>query len=162
MPDKQTPEETAIWQKRLASQANNRAWALADATVRTEEDDEEMLQASHAAMYLWNIAGNEGNKAHAAQLLAHVCALLKLPDPAKHYLRKSQPYFLDRECEIWELAFAHAVAANVSAAAGESEGHLTHYREAQRLVAALPDREDQDILAKTMSIIPKPTQNSAA
>ena len=42
-------EETALWQRRLASQANNRAWALADAPLRTPEEDEEMLQAAHAA-----------------------------------------------------------------------------------------------------------------
>mgnify|MGYP001347608528 CR=1 FL=1 len=50
MSDKPTPEETAIWQRRLAGQANNRAWALAEALTRTAEEDEEMLQAAHAAM----------------------------------------------------------------------------------------------------------------
>ena len=157
MPEKPTPEEVAIWQTRLASQANNRAWALAEAMERTAAEDEEMLQASHAAMYLWNIVGNEGNKAHAAQLVAHAYALLRLPNPAKHYLGKSAPHFLQRECEPWELAFAHAVAANVSAVSGEREAHIAHYREAERVVASLADQEDRDILLKTMSAIPKPT-----
>ena len=51
MSDPPSPEETASWQKRLASQANNRAWGLAESTSRSPEEDEEMLQAAHAAMY---------------------------------------------------------------------------------------------------------------
>ena len=162
MSDKPTAEEIARWQKRLASQANNRAWALADATTRNAEEDEEMLQAAHAAMYLWKIVGSDGNKAHAAQLMAHAYAILKLPNPARYYLNKSQAYFLQRDCEPWELAFAHAVAANVAAAAGETEDHVTHYRKAERIVSSLADQEDRDILEKTMNVIPKPVKNSAA
>ena len=51
---KPTPEETAIWQKRLASQANNRAWTLADQSSRTPEEDEQLLQAAHNEP--WEIA----------------------------------------------------------------------------------------------------------
>ena len=79
MAEKPTPEDVALWQRRLASQANNRAWTLAEALSRSPEEDDEMLQAACAAMYFWRIVGNPGNQARAAQLLAHVYALLKLP-----------------------------------------------------------------------------------
>lgn len=156
-----TPDELALWQKRLASQANNRAWALAESTARTPEEDEEMLQAAHAAMYLWKIAGKAGSRAHAAQLVAHVYALLGLPNPAKHYLRQSQPFFLDGECAPWERAFAHAIAANVAAAGAEHATHAHHYREAQLAVAALADEEDRKILNATMRVIPLPGAQSS-
>jgi hypothetical protein len=96
------PEEVAAWQRRLASQANNRAWELAELAERTPEDSEEMLQAAHAAMYFWKIVGTANNRAHAAQLVAHVYALLASPDPAKHYLAQSQPHFLGQPCDAWE------------------------------------------------------------
>ena len=38
MSDKPTAEETALWQKRLASQANNRAWALSEKHSRSADD----------------------------------------------------------------------------------------------------------------------------
>jgi hypothetical protein len=129
---------------------------LAESTSRLSEENEEMLQAAHAAMYFWKIAGNAGNCAHAAQLVAHVYALLELPNPAKHYLKQSQPFFLERESKPWERALAHAIAANVAAAAGESNAHSWHYSEAKRLVAALPDPEDREILDATMRVIPRP------
>src|SRR5690349_13382271 len=105
MTGKPAPEEIALWQRRLASQANNRAWTLAEASARTPEEDEEMLQAAHAAMYFWNIVGNESNRAHAAQLLAHAYALLNLAGPAAHYLAKSEPVFLSGNADASEAAF---------------------------------------------------------
>ena len=120
-----------------------------------------MLQAAHAAMYLWKKVGNANNRAHAAQLVAHAYAMLKLPNPAKHYLRQSQPFFLAQESEPWELALTHAVAANVAAAAGESGAHARHYAEAARMVAELPDPEDREILNATMRVIPVPGAKGA-
>lgn len=77
MSDNSTPEEAALWHRRVASQANNRAWALSEAVSRTLDQDEEMLQAAHAAMYLWKIVGTDNNRAHAAQLLSQGSSLAR-------------------------------------------------------------------------------------
>ena len=156
MSDQPTPEDTARWQRRLASQANNRAWTLSESTSRTAEEDEDMLQAAHAAMYFWKIVGNTNNRAHAAQLLAHVYALLGLGHPARHYLAQSQPVFLDAPADAWEVAMAHAVAANVAAANQDHQAHSAHYRQAVSLIAALPDEEDRAILGATLKVVPMP------
>jgi len=123
---------------------------------RTPEEDEEMLQAAHAAMYLWKIIGDDNNRAHAAQLLAHVYALLDLPGPAARYLAKSEPVFLSAKADAWEVALAHAVAANVAAAARDVTAHRAHYAEAVELVSRLPDPEDRKILEATLRIVPIP------
>lgn len=156
MNEKPTPEETALWQRRLASQANNRAWYLSEQRSRTVAEDEEMLQAAHAAMYFWNIVGNEKNRAHAAQLLALVYAKLKLPDPASSYLAKSESMLLSGQAQPWERALAHAVAANVAEARGDRNAHREHYREATEQVAALSDPEDRAILEATLRVLPYP------
>lgn len=156
MDEKPTAEETARWQRRLASQANNRAWTLSEAVSRTPEQDEEMLQAAHAAMYFWKIVGNDKNLAHAAQLLAHVYALLGEPSAATHYMKQSQPLFFAAGAEAWEVALAHAVAANVAAAAKDAAAHRKHYAKAFELVAKLPEPEDREILEATLRILPAP------
>src|SRR5579872_4224665 len=94
MSDNPSPDDAAIWQRRLASQANNRAWTLSESLSRTPEEDEEMLQAAHAAMYFWKIVGNARNRAHAAQLVAHVYALLGQGTLAEHFQAISQPVLL--------------------------------------------------------------------
>lgn len=140
--------------KRLAAQANNHAWDLAEAVTHTPEQDEDMLQAAHAAMYCWKRVGDAGHRAHAAQLLAHVYALLRLPNPARHYLAQAQPHFMQQPCAPWELALAHAVAANVAAAAGEHAPHARHLREARRLAAML-DVAEREMLDATLRVVPE-------
>ena len=156
MADRPSPEEISVWQKRLASQANNRAWDLSEKPRRSSDEDDEMLQAAHAAMYFWNIVGTLNNRAHAAQLVAHVCALLKLPEAAKHYLSQSQSFFLDGEGAPLDKAFAHAIAANVAASAGDTKLHSEHYRKARELLNDLPDSRDRETLRATIDVIPVP------
>ncbi|MEO8278390.1 MAG: hypothetical protein ABI564_01790 [Ideonella sp.] len=156
MADPPSPEETALWQRRLAAQANNRAWRLSEASSRSALEDEEMLQAAHAAMHFWKIIGSPGNRAHAALLVAHVYALLKLPNPAAYYWAQSEPFFLQNECEPWEKACAFAVKSSVAAAAGQADLHASSYREAEQLIAALPDPEDREILHATLRVVPQP------
>lgn len=156
MSEMPTPEEVALWQRRLAGQANNRAWSLSEQPSRSAEEDEEMLHAAHAAMYLWNIVGNENNRAHAAQLLALVYAKLELPGSASRYLARSEPALLSDQAEPWERALAHAVAASVAAARGDTTKHREHYRKATEQVAALPDPEDRAILQATLRVLPDP------
>jgi len=156
MAESPAPEEVAAWQRRLASQANNHAWRLSESTSRSPAEDENMLQGAHAAMFFWKIVGNASHRAHAALLLAHVYALLKLPDPARHYFAQCEPFFFAQERDPWEQAIAYAVKSGVAAASAQSETHASSYARADRLIAALPDSQDREILNATLHVIPKP------
>lgn len=151
-----TAEEAATWQRRLASQANNRAWTLAEAPARSPAEDDEMLHAAHAAMHLWSIVGDDGHRAHAHQLLAHVHALLGHAGEASRFLARSQPQFLESEAAPWERALAHAVAAHVAAVCGERDLHRAQHAQARRCIDALPDPQDREILEATMRVVPTP------
>lgn len=153
MSEKPSPDEAATWQRRLASQANNRAWTLAESLSRTPAEDEEMLLAAHAAMYFWKVVGTPKNHAHAAQLVAHVYALLGLGSMATRFQEKSQPVFFGEGAEPWELAMAHAVAANVAAANKNAKAHDEHYGKAVRLMEVLPETE-RTILRATLRVVP--------
>ena len=115
-----------------------------------------MLQAAHAAMYFWKIVGTPSNHAHAAQLLAHVYALLKLPGPAAQYLSKSLPQFTQHECAPWELAFAHAVAANVASAEGDAAAYAKHYSEAKAAALRITDPETREMFSATLHVVSAP------
>jgi hypothetical protein len=156
MTDKPTPEDVELWQRRFAARANNRAWTLAETIDRSPAQDAEMLQAANTAMYLWRSIGTPRNHAHAAQLLAHVYALLGLPQQARQYLDKALPYFTQDDCAPLERGFAHAIAANVAHAAGDAGQHAAHYAQAQALMAQLDNPQDREALAATMRVIPAP------
>ncbi len=156
MTEKPSPEEVARWQRRLASQANNRAWTLSEQPVRTAAEDEEMLNAAHGAMYFWSIVGDENTQTHARQLLAHTYAMLKQPSTAARYLERCLPVFLEESAKPWERALAHAVAANVASASSNTADHARHYNEATRLTAALEDPEERAIIEATVRVLPVP------
>jgi hypothetical protein len=162
MSDKLEPGDTQRWQRHFASQSNNHAWRLSELHARTPEQDEEMLHAAHAAMYLWASIGNARNHAHAAQLLAHVYALLGMGAEASRYQARSQAMFFGPDAQPWEVAIAHAVAANVAAANGEGERHAEHHRTAARLIAALASAEERKILESTLDVVPRPAAPGAA
>jgi hypothetical protein len=151
-----TPEDTLLWQRRIAAQANNRAWRLSELKSRSEAESQEMLHAAHASMHLWSMIGNENNKAHAIQLLAHVYALLGKAEQASSYHTVSSAYFLDAGRDAWEVACCHAVAANVAACARNDDAHRIHYDKAVELISALPDPEDREILQATLVVVPLP------
>ena len=156
MAEEPSPEDVAVWQRRLASQANNRAWTLAEMPGRSAEQGEKMLHAAHAAMYFWNIVGTPSQHAHAALLLAHVYALLKLPEPAAHYLSRSLPRLTQRESAPWERAFAHAVAANVASAERNAAAHAKHYSEAMAAAAQMTDPKTRELFNATLRVVPAP------
>jgi hypothetical protein len=120
---------------------------------RSPEEDEEMLNAAHAAMHFWKIVGTPGNQAHAALLLAHVYALLKLPGPAAQYLGKSLPHLTQQDCAPWERAFAHAVAANVASAEGNEEGYARHLEEAKIHAVQMTDLQARESFAATLRVV---------
>jgi len=115
-----------------------------------------MLHAAHAAMYFWTIVGQAGNHAHAALLLAHVYALLKLPGPGARYLDQALPYFTQPGRAPGERAFAHAVAANVASSAGDAAAHAAHYSEAIAFAAHIADPGTREMFAATWRVVPAP------
>jgi len=151
-----SPEDTALWQRRLAAQANNRAWRLSESRSRSPAESQEMLHAAHAAMHLWSIVGTDHHKAHALQLLAHVHGLLDNAVPAGTYLAACAPYLSSPDREAWETAMFHAVAANVAAASRNAPDHARHYARTRELIDALPDPEDKEILEATLAVVPSP------
>ena len=156
MSQQHSPEELATWQRRIAARANNKAWELSEKLDRTQAENHEMLHAAHAAMHLWSIVGNESNKAHAEQLLAHVSALLGDAARAVEYFQGPRAFFSSGECEAWEVAMCRAIAANIAACSGDVSEHQTLYKEAASLIAALPGAEDRGILLATLRVVPIP------
>lgn len=149
-------EEPVRWKRRLAAEANNRAWALSERLDRSPAEQEEMLHAAHAAMFFWAQVGDAGHKAHAAQLLAHVHAALGHAEAARSYLAKSAPAFSGVTAQPWERALAHVVTAHVAAVSGDGAAHAAAYGPAVEQIAALGDAQDREILEASLRVVPVP------
>ena len=59
-------EELQKWHRWFAVESNNRAWRLSEAASRSDAEDNEMLNAAHAAAFHWSKVGTE---IHAARVV---------------------------------------------------------------------------------------------
>lgn len=156
MAQETNPDEGQTWQRRLAAAANNRAWDLAESQLRSADEDAEMLDAAHAARFLWSGIGNQKNMAHADTLLGQVHALLGNGALAMKYANAALGFFSTRQSLPWETAFAHAVLAHAAHADGDAALHALHYREAAQAAEAITVAENRRIFDATFRVIPKP------
>ena len=121
-----------------------------------------MLDAAHAAMYLWSAIGTPRNLAMAQQLLGHVHALLGNARFALLHAQAAYDYFASHASEPLPLAFSHAILAGAGHCAGNSALHETHYSAAVALGAKVTNAEDKAILEATMTVVPRPGNASHA
>ncbi|MBS0321315.1 MAG: hypothetical protein JSR18_12290 [Proteobacteria bacterium] len=150
-----SPDDLALARRKLAAQANNRAWALVE-QPRGAAENREMLDAAHASAWLWRDIGDELNAARATMLVAHVHALLGLKDSAWANAETMHRFFTQRDTADWEIAFTHAIHAHAAAVAGRAAEHAASYAQAERAIAAIADDEERQIVKVTFAQVPTP------
>lgn len=156
MAQEPTPDETQAWRKRFAAAANNRAWELSESAARSADEDAEMLDAAHAARFLWRGIGNQTNAARADLLLGQVHALLGNGAMAMRYANAAFAFFSGGTGLPWEIAFAHAVLAHAAHANGDAALHEIHYRAAAEAAQAISVAENRKFFDATFRVVPKP------
>jgi hypothetical protein len=152
IPDSSDP---ADWHRYFAALCNNRAWELA-VKDRTAEEDAEMLNMAHASALHWDAVGAELNRMRAKTLLAEVHSLLGFGQSALALAEEIRAYFLDRNTDDWEIAYAHVVHAHAAAVAGERAAHASSHAAAEAAVAAISDDDDRRIVLETFERVPPP------
>jgi hypothetical protein len=155
MPETTAPEEAALWHRRFAAAANNRAWELTEQT-RSATEDQEMLHAAHASAWHWAKVGAEVNRMRATMLLAEVHALLGMGRTALAYAEEMRTYFLGIQSPDWELAFVHVVHAHAAYVAGDTGEHRASYSQAVAAIAAVSSEAERRNVAGTFDRVPKP------
>lgn len=156
MPAELSPEEIARSHRWHANECNNLAWKLSEQPARAPVEDDQMLDAAHAAAFHWARVGTELNQARARMLLGQVHAALGHGQSAWEYARQSYDYLVAHDPPDWEIAFAHAVLAHAAFAAGDATRHLEHHARAQALGEVIADPEDRVIFLGTFDRIPRP------
>jgi len=150
------PQEHIAWYRRIASTANNRAWTLSEQLVRTDEENQEMLHAAHAAAHLWQQIGTPDHIALSNLLLGQVHAMLGQAAYAMRYASQAHQFFTSRNSHAWELALAHAVMAHAGYCNADELLHLSNYQSAQEWAAQLTDPQDKEIVVATLRVVPIP------
>jgi uncharacterized protein YndB with AHSA1/START domain len=128
--------------RRLAVEANNSVWELAEVAGRSPEQDEDLLRRAYAAAYHWQRAAGAGpqNQARADYMVAKALLLTGRPEES---LRSADRCL--RTCEAhgladFDLVYAHEARARALAALGRTE----QARAAWEVAHSVPVADDED------------------
>lgn len=148
-------DELQAMKKRLASEANNQAWTLAEQGHLTDEEKRTLLCGAAASAWLWLEAGGDQQAAMADLLLARALARCGCGEGALTYARRCQGYLLREGSAAWERAFAHAALSDALRLTGDLEG-AKQERALAETAASLLDGEDAELFGATWQVIPAP------
>ena len=148
-------EESDVWHRRFAVEANNLGWDLAELPSRTADEARQLVHAAHTAAYHWAIVGKPLNNARAKMLLAKAHLLSGDAALAAGYAREVID-FCETSAEIarWDLAFAHALMAQAAAAVGDPAGLARHAEAARACRGTLQHAEETALFEAELAKIP--------
>ncbi len=128
----------AVWDG-LASDRDDRADAL-------------LVDAAHASLYHWRIAGGPLEEARGEWLVSHVYAVLGRAEPAWHHARRSYDLHIANGFGDFDLAYAYEGMARAVALAGGDPGEWRAKAAAQG--ATIADDEDRALFEADLAAGP--------
>jgi hypothetical protein len=131
----------------FAKQFNGKIWELLEKPERTQEEDELLVDFTHASLAHWRVAGTEVHLQRGAWMLAHVYTVLGNAVLALQHAERCQELterFKDHLSDF-DFAYAHECMARAQALAGNEAEAQKHIAMAGKAGAAIEDGEDREI-----------------
>lgn len=146
MTDAATPDagSTAL-HAQLARDLNAEVWRLLDRSDRSREDDAAMVNAAHASLHHWTIAGGPVEHARGEWLVSHVYAVLGRSEPAVFHAGRCMEICERHGIGGFDLGYAHEAWARAAAAAGDLDRARRHHAIALAAADAMTDDEERTI-----------------
>lgn len=140
----------AEWHKRFAVELNNRVWELLSKTDRTEQENEEMIHASHASHFHWSKVGKPVNLQRGEWLISHVYAVLNRAEPALYHAKKCMALTDEHKLVDFDLAYAYEAMARANAAAGNGSDAKKYLASAQSAAQEIKEEEDRKLFTSDL------------
>jgi hypothetical protein len=155
MTDPATTDLTPAVQRALAVRLFNRTWELLDAK-RDEAVDREVLATAMASRLHWQGVGTDDNLAVGDWLVAHVASRLGLADLALDFAAAAHERATtsSQEMPAWLVASTLEGLARAHAVAGHQEERDAFAADARRVLEAVDDDEDREIVESQLATVP--------
>jgi hypothetical protein len=131
--------------RRLGVDLFNHTWTFLEREERTSDEDDAMLNASHASRWHWSQASKEAkHQARGEWQLARVYAVLGRGEPAVYHAERCLDWCGRGEVEDWDLAFAYEALARAHAVAGNTAEAARFKELARETGDEIADPEDRE------------------
>jgi hypothetical protein len=151
MAEELTPEQ----ERKLAVDLFNHVWTLLERPERTPEQDDELINATHASCHHWSKIGTTANIARGEWQISRVYCVLERPEPALYHAGRCLAYCESNpdELEDWDLPFAYEALARAHAVAGNPAESERFAALARELGDRIQDEEDREMLDRDLATL---------
>lgn len=148
-------ELTPAAQRALAVRLFNRTWELLDSD-RDESGDREVLATAMASRLHWQGIGTDENLAAGDWLVSHVASRLGHADLALDFASAAHERVAtsDERLPTWLAASTLEGLARAHAVAGHDEERDAFAADARRVLEAVEDEEDREIVEGQLATVP--------
>lgn len=126
---------------------NGKIWELLEKPERKPEEDELLVDYTHASLAHWRVAGTEMHLQRGAWMLAHVYTVLSNTalalQHAQHCLELTEKY--KEHLADFDFAYAYECLARAQALGGNKAEARKYIEMADEAGAAIKDEEDREI-----------------
>jgi hypothetical protein len=145
--DVSSMEFTEDTHREMARKANARVWELLEATVRSQGENDELLEAAYTSLFHWRFGGAEPHRARGLWSVAHAHTVLGDGPQAMKYARSCFEWTTEHRhvMEDFDVAYAHEGLARAMALAGQPEAARRQLGLALEAGERISDPEDKSI-----------------
>jgi hypothetical protein len=154
-------EELSIekWHRKQAVDLFNHTWSFLDKEKRTKEEDDAMVNASHASRYHWGVRVKNNWDATPINLgrgdwqLSRVYAVLGDGERAIHYGQNYLNICKKEGIRDWDLAYAYEALARGFAVAGDKKNKEKYLKLAKEVTGEIEDKKTREMLENDFKTI---------
>lgn len=154
--DKLTLEK---WHRKQAVDLFNATWTYLSKEKRTKEEDDTMVNLSHASRYHWGVRVENNWDATLINLgrgdwqLSRVYAVIGDGNRAVHYGKTYLDICKKEGIKDWDLAYAYEAIARGYAVAGDEKNKTKYIDLAKKATAEVEGKEARDMLESDLKTI---------
>jgi hypothetical protein len=147
------------WHKKQSVDLFNGTWNYLDKKDRTPEEDDLMVNLSHASRYHWGVRVEKGWDATPINLgrgdwqLSRVYAVLGDGKRAVHYGKNYLDICEKEGIKDWDLAYAYEALARGYAVAGEAKNKDKYLTLAKKALDDVKDKQTKDMILGDLKTI---------
>lgn len=136
--------------RKFAAGLFNYTWKLLEKTGRSEDENEEMIQAAYASCYHWRHVGAPVNQARGEWMISHVLIMLGRGSESLHHARRSLAICDTHNFGDFDRAYACEAMARASAAVGNKADFEKYHRLATEAASAIKEEEDRELFTRDL------------
>jgi hypothetical protein len=133
----------------------NRCWELLNQAVRSNDDDAELLTCAVASRYHWGVAGGPQECIVGDWMISRAAAALGEGHLAVWFAVRADTATSSHDVPDWLIASTAEGIARAYGAAGDALRRDLWIEKADKLIAAIADDEDRDLIASQLATVPR-------